>query len=177
MLYTCAFCKTVQICMHPHIIIHTKCITAIFSLTVTTRVHSFMLWTFHHLWNLSGRPSIYHQQCSECFVSSLFATIIEQTPLYARQVLGDEADTKWANVTSEDIWAFFGFALVMGINRLPQIQWSTQPEYHYGPIADRITRDRFLAILRFMHFRDNTMQPSSSPPIPIVTACGRSDQL
>ena len=92
--------------------------------------------------------------------TSLVATIVEQTNIYARQILGDEVETKWADVTSEDLWAFFGFALLMGINRLPQIHlyWSTQPEYHYSPVADRITRDRFLAILRFMHFRDNTTQ-------------------
>ena len=103
------------------------------------------------------------------FTTTLVATIVEQTNLYARQVLGDPAERRWTDITADDIWAFLGFALLMGINRLPQLHlyWSKLPEYHYRPVAERISRDRFFAILRFMHFRDNTTQPpSSSPPDP-----------
>ena len=41
--------------------------------------------------------------------TSLVATIVEQTNIYARQVLGDEVETKWTDITSEDIWAFLDF--------------------------------------------------------------------
>ena len=92
------------------------------------------------------------------------ATIVEQTNIYARQVLGDVAEGKWTDVTDADIWAFLGFTLLMGINRLPQthLYWNKDPVFHYLSIAGRIPRDRFMAIWRFMHFTDNTAQPQSS---------------
>ena len=97
------------------------------------------------------------------FTTTLMATIVEETNRYARQVLGDAADAKWLDVTAEDIWAFLGFALLMGINKLPQLHqyWNTDPVYHYLPIAERIPRDRFLAIWRFLHFT-STPSPSAS---------------
>ena len=49
----------------------------------------------------------------------LYATIVRETNVYARQVLGDGASEKWTNVDADDISAFWGFALLMGINRLP----------------------------------------------------------
>ena len=48
--------------------------------------------------------------------------IVEQTNAYAHEVLGDAAGDKWSDVTAEDIRAFLGFALLMGINRLPQLR-------------------------------------------------------
>ena len=60
-------------------------------------------------------------------------TIVEEMNRYVRQMLGDTADAKWMNVTAEDIWGFLGFALLMGINKLPQLHqyWSTDPVYCY----------------------------------------------
>ena len=97
------------------------------------------------------------------FTSALVGMIVEQTNAYAHEVLGDAAGDKWSDVTAEDIRAFLGFALLMGINRLPQLRlyWNTNPVFHYLPIAERITRDRFLDIWRFLHF-----VPSTPPPPP-----------
>ena len=55
------------------------------------------------------------------FTTTLLATIVEETNRYAREVLGDSAEAKWVDVVAEDIWAFLGFALLMRINRLPQL--------------------------------------------------------
>ena len=97
------------------------------------------------------------------FTSALVGTIVHETNKYARQVLGDAASGKWEDVDADDISAFLGFALLMGINRLPQLHlyWNTNPAFHYLPIAERITRDRFLAIWRYLHFT-TTPPPSSS---------------
>ena len=54
------------------------------------------------------------------FTTTLIASIVEETNRYAREVLGDAATTKWVDVVAEDVWAFLGFTLLMGINRLPQ---------------------------------------------------------
>ena len=46
----------------------------------------------------------------------------------------------------------------MGLNRKPSISdyWSKNPVYRYPPIADRISRDRYREISRYLHFVDNT---------------------
>lgn len=64
---------------------------------------------------------------------------------------------QWSKVTADEIWAYFGFMILMGINRLPAIAdyWKLDPTYRYS-LADRITRDRFLEIFCYLHFVDNT---------------------
>ena len=77
----------------------------------------------------------------------------------------DEKFSKWTQVTVEELRAFFGFAILMGINSLPSIKdyWKRDSLFHYPAIADRITRDRFLEISRYLHFVDNdTLQPRGS---------------
>ena len=50
----------------------------------------------------------------------------------------------------------------MGINKLPEIRdyWSTNKQLRYAPIADRISRDRFEEITRYLHFVDNETLPA-----------------
>ena len=99
------------------------------------------------------------------FTMTLLSTIIEETNRYARQVLGENIKS-WTDVKEEDILAFLGFTVLMGINQLPSIKdyWRKDKYFHYSPIADRITRDRFQQILRFLHFVDNSTLPSRSDP-------------
>ena len=80
--------------------------------------------------------------------------------------MNDAQYTKWENVNAEDIWAYMGFMILMGINHLPALAdyWKLDPTYRYSPIADRITRDRFIEISRYLHFTDNsTLLPRSDP--------------
>jgi hypothetical protein len=58
--------------------------------------------------------------------------------------------------------AYMGFMILMGINRLPEIRdyWSTDKNFRYAPIADRITRDRFEDNTRYLHFADNDKLPA-----------------
>lgn len=46
----------------------------------------------------------------------------------------------------------------MSINRLPSIDdyWSCNPNTRYHPVADRITRDGFRDMQRYLHFVDNS---------------------
>ena len=100
------------------------------------------------------------------FTPALIDLIVEQTNLYAQQVMNDAQYAKWENVNAEEIWAYMGFMILMGINHLPALAdyWKMDPTYHYGPVADRITRDRFLEISRYLHFADNsTLLPRSDP--------------
>ena len=47
--------------------------------------------------------------------------IVEQTNLYARQTMSNELYTKWEAVTAEEISAYMGFMILMGINHLPAL--------------------------------------------------------
>ena len=54
----------------------------------------------------------------------------------------------------------------MGLNHLPSINdyWSRDHHYHYAPIADLISRQRFRDISRYLHFVNNDhLVPRSDP--------------
>ena len=72
----------------------------------------------------------------------------------------------WNKITVEELKAFLGFCILMGINSLPALKdyWKRDPAFHYAPIADRITRDRFLEISRYLHFVDNDTLPQRDSP-------------
>ena len=53
------------------------------------------------------------------FTPSLTDTIVEQTNLYAKQVIGDEMYADWIEVTTDELKAYVGFCILIGINRLP----------------------------------------------------------
>ena len=54
----------------------------------------------------------------------------------------------------------------MGVTHLPALDdyWSSDPTLHYSPIADRISRDRFREISRYLHFVDNASLPERGSP-------------
>ena len=102
------------------------------------------------------------------FTPELINLIVEQTNLYASQVMTDDQNAKWVDVNEEEIWAYMGFMILMGINHLPALSdyWKMDPTYRYksSPVADRITRDRFFEITRYFHFVDNTtLLPRGDP--------------
>ena len=94
------------------------------------------------------------------FNDNLVGMIVEETNRYAEQCL-QETDKQWST-NAEEIRAYLGFMILMGINRLPEIRdyWSTDENLRYAPIADRISRDRFEEITRYLHFADNDQLPA-----------------
>ena len=91
---------------------------------------------------------------------------MDESNRYALQVMGQERFDKWTQITLPELRAYMGFCILMGINRLPCIEdyWRRDPALHYAPIADRITRDRFRDISRYLHFvNNNTLVPQGSP--------------
>jgi len=82
--------------------------------------------------------------------------IVMETNRYASQCRGDDI---W-ETNVEEIRAYFGFYVLMGINHLPEIRdyRSKDEKLHYSPVADRISR-RF-EISRYLHFADNTTLPA-----------------
>ena len=95
--------------------------------------------------------------------SSIWQLIIDQTNLFALQCLGEEKYAQWVEVTVDELKAYLGFMILVGVVKLPSIYdyWKTSAIFHYSPIASRISRDRFFEISRYFHFTDNTLL---SPP-------------
>ena len=94
------------------------------------------------------------------FDDSLISLIVDETNRYATQAL-QGTEKEWST-NAEEIKAYLGFMILMGVNKLPEIRdyWSTNEFLHYSPIADRITRDRFEQITRYLHFADNDTLPA-----------------
>ena len=62
-------------------------------------------------------------------------------------------------VSIEELQAYLGFMIIKGIVKLPSLYdyLKNDPYYYYAPIADQISRDRFMDISRYLHFVDNAM--------------------
>lgn len=60
---------------------------------------------------------------------AIMQLIVDQTNLYASQVMGTDRFATWAQVTVEELKAYFGF-----INKLPKIfdYWRLDPLYHFS---------------------------------------------
>ena len=94
------------------------------------------------------------------FDDEVIDLIVRETNVYAQQCLVNTTTT-WST-TSDEIRAYIGFYILMGINHLPEIRdyWAKDEKLHYSPIASRISRTRFEDINRYLHFADNTQLPS-----------------
>ena len=100
------------------------------------------------------------------FSDDLMSEMVDETNRYAQQVMGEERYRDWKKITKEEMKAFFGFSVLMGIDHLPSVDdyWSKDPLLHYAPIADRIPRWRFREISRYLHFVDNDhLAPRGDP--------------
>eukprot|EP00731_Ephydatia_muelleri_P017412 Em0010g510a len=91
------------------------------------------------------------------FTDSLIDHIVIQTNKYAQETMEPTKFLKWKSVTTEELRAYFGFMILMGLVRMPELEdyWKLDPVFNYPPIASRISRNRFKEISRFLHFADN----------------------
>ena len=100
------------------------------------------------------------------FDSTLVGLIVTETNKYAKLCLETEGKQTTWSTTEEEIRAYFGFQILMGLNHKPEIRdyWSRDELLHYAPIASRISRDKFEEISRYIHFVDNESLPKRGEP-------------
>ena len=91
------------------------------------------------------------------FTSSVLEHIVTESNRYAQECKGELFAT-WQPITVEELLAYVGFMILMGIVWLPRIEdyWKKDAIYHYTPIANRISRKRFRELHKFLHFANNT---------------------
>ena len=77
--------------------------------------------------------------------------------------MGVERYYKWDVITSEDLIAYFGIMLVMGMVKLPALAdyWKQDPPFQCTIISKSMVHDRFFEIDRYHHFVDISTFPSS----------------
>ena len=78
----------------------------------------------------------------------------------------EERYSQWQIITIEELQAYMGFMILMGIVRLPALDdyWKVDEVFHYAPIAKRISRERFREIHKYLHFADNISLPIRGQP-------------
>ena len=99
------------------------------------------------------------------FTPDLMALIVRESNNYAKEVTGEEKYATWEPISELELRAYLGFSILMAIAHVPAIEdyWKRDPVLRYAPVSDRISRDRFRDISRYLHFTDNsTLIPRGS---------------
>ena len=99
------------------------------------------------------------------FTNELVGNIVTETNRYAQFCLNERYES-WECVTIEELYAYFGFLILMGMVNLPSIKdyWRKDVVFNYRPLSSRISRTQFLDIHRFLHFVDNNLLPNYGDP-------------
>ena len=112
-------------------------------------------------------PSGIKETFSLFFTTTVLQHIVDQSNNYALDFL-DEVGRResWTMITLEELQAYMGFMILMGIVKLPSMYdyWKKDEVFHYAPVANKISRDRFLEIHRFLHFADNSTLAAPGTP-------------
>ena len=80
--------------------------------------------------------------------------------------MGGEKFAQWTQVTEQELHAYMGFMILMGLVHLPSLYdyWKKDEIFHYSPVASRISCDRFFDLHRYLHCADNyTLLPPGDP--------------
>ena len=95
------------------------------------------------------------------FTPQLIQHICTETNKYAATCISTTqsssgSEMEWAT-TEEEIQAYLGFLILMGITKLPDLYdyWSQNEMLHNFAIASRIPHKRFLELQRYRHFIDD----------------------
>ena len=84
--------------------------------------------------------------------------IVTEANRYASFCMGDDKYQKWEKISLDDMHAYFGIMIIMGLTKLPALgdYWRRDPLFHCSIIADCMSRDRFFEIHRYLHFVNNS---------------------
>ena len=76
------------------------------------------------------------------FTSTLLQYIVDQSNQFALECMGADKFASWTKITVEELQAYMGFMILMGLVKLPSIfdYWKKDETFHYSSIASRITR-------------------------------------
>ena len=97
---------------------------------------------------------------------SFFQLLADQTNLYARQKQTTRPDRRWHPTSPEEMMAFVGVNIIMGIDHKPEISnyWSTDEYLGNEGVKKVFPRERFEALTRYLHLNDSEAIPGRDQP-------------
>ena len=105
----------------------------------------------------------------QMFTDDIWDMIVTETNRYHDQQAASEPNKhkrKWDPVTKDEMKAFIGITIHMGIVKLPRMAmyWSTDNLVHQGSVSSVMTQTRFFQIWRYFHLADNTQSLPREDP-------------
>ena len=79
------------------------------------------------------------------FTTTVLQHIVDQSNKYALEFLEEVGRREsWTMITIEELLAYLGFMILMGIVKLPSIDdyWRRDEVFHYAPVANRISQEQ-----------------------------------
>ncbi|KAI2644801.1 PiggyBac transposable element-derived protein 4 [Labeo rohita] len=159
--------------------------------TSTTSAHVFAeadgtnssSWKVTNLFNPPGPGEFNDQLCgvqnppespSEVNCFKMFLTedvvkeIVEETNRYASEIQEEETKgkmVKWAPTSIPEMYTFLASVMLMGMVKKPSLRdyWSTDPMLLTPFFRSLFSQDRFLILLRCLHFANNTTEMFNDP--------------
>lgn len=100
--------------------------------------------------NIAGKEIDYFEKI---FDSSVINKVVEETNIYAEQT----QSTNWTELTGEELKAYIGCHIIMGIHKLPNVKayWSSDPMLRVDAVADTMPENRFEKITQNLHLNNN----------------------
>ncbi|XP_069815791.1 piggyBac transposable element-derived protein 4-like [Dendropsophus ebraccatus] len=106
------------------------------------------------------------------FSADLLQLMVEQTNLYAEQFIAAHPNSflaqpnRWHPTNCAELLKYWGLVLNMGLNKKTEVRsyWSTDVLYHCPLYRNTMTRPRFEALQKFLHFSDNSQCPPQEDP-------------
>jgi len=97
------------------------------------------------------------------FDPSIIDLVVQETNRYARKKLANERTRldKWKDLIAQELIAYFGMCIIMGINNLPRISmyWSSDSFIGNSGVQNVMTKNRFEEISQYIHFSDSSQEP------------------
>ena len=99
---------------------------------------------------------------------AVWELMVEETNRYAAQTLSADIASQpstWTPTNVPEMMAFVTLLLSMGINKRPRysMHWSTSDVLRSALYSSTMSRNRFTAILRFLHLANNQAQDKFPP--------------
>ena len=106
---------------------------------------------------------------SRFFTNNVWELIVMETNNYAASVTEQSSHSSprpWQDVSTEEMKAFIGILILMGICRLSRLRlyWTTKYPYICPGICDIMSLTRFEQIYRFLHLSDSEQQVAVGQP-------------
>lgn len=82
--------------------------------------------------------------------TNMLTMLVEQTNVYSTQKYGSSVIT-----TLQELEQYVGIYLKMGLTKMPNVRCYSENGTRYSPIADKMSRNRFLKLMQCMHVVNN----------------------